>query len=255
MNTLAAPSHWQCIEFVSDLHLHEGLPRTFDAFSNYLAHTTADAVLILGDLFEAWVGDDMRHQPFEAQCTAALAQAGQRLHLGIMVGNRDFLLGADMLNACHAHALPDPMVLSAFGRRHLLTHGDAWCLNDTAYMALRQQIHAAAWTAPFLARPLTERLALAKKMREGSQAEQAQMLAVADVDASMAQEIMALHRCESLIHGHTHRPESAAFTPNGLWRHVLSDWDLDGPHAELSTARAQVLRLTRTGIERANLPE
>jgi len=251
VNTLTAPSTWQSIEFVSDLHLHEGLPRTFDAFSNYLAQTTADAVLILGDLFEAWVGDDMRHQSFEAQCTDALARAGQRLHLGIMVGNRDFLLGADMLSACHAHHLADPTVLSAFGHKHLLTHGDAWCLNDTAYMALRQQIRAPAWTQPFLARPLAERLAVARDMRASSKAEQNQMLAMADVDASVAQDLMSAHQCESLIHGHTHRPESAIFTTDGKWRHVLSDWDLDGTHG--TPNRAQVLRLTASGFARTHL--
>src|SRR5690606_6723402 len=137
MHALQAPPSWRCIDFISDLHLHAGLPRTAHAFFNHLRHSRADAVFILGDLFEAWVGDDMRHEPFEAQCTAELAAAGKRLYLGLMVGNRDFLLGLDMAQACHAHLLPDPTVLEAFGQRTLLVHGDELCLADETYLRFR----------------------------------------------------------------------------------------------------------------------
>jgi UDP-2,3-diacylglucosamine hydrolase len=247
VSKLEAPDHWQCMEFISDLHLHEGLPQTTLAFEAYLANTQADAVFILGDLFEAWVGDDMRHQPYEARCTAALSQAGQRLWLGFMAGNRDFLLGADMLAACHAHRLDDPTVLSAFGCNYVLTHGDAWCLNDSAYLAFREKIRQPDWAQQFLTRPLEERLLVAKQMRTNSQAQQGGMGDLADVDPSISEKWLTDSQARDLIHGHTHRPATEVFTPAGHWRHVLSDWDMDGVHG---APHAQVLRLTSAGFER-----
>jgi len=247
---LSAPGHWQCIEFISDLHLHEGLPQTTLAFEDYLANTQADAVFILGDLFEAWVGDDVREQPYEARCSHALTQAGQRLWLGFMAGNRDFLLGKDMLNACHAHLLDDPTVLTAFGQNLLLTHGDAWCLNDPAYLAFREKIRHPAWIEQFLTRSLNERLLVAQHMRANSKAEQGGMGDLADVDPVLAEHWLSDNHAQALIHGHTHRPASEAFTPAGHWRHVLSDWDLDGTHGK---PHAQVLRLTHAGFERINI--
>jgi len=135
------------------------------AWQRYMAHTPADAVLILGDLFEMWVGDDMRSEPFEALCTQTLRQAGQRLWLGVMVGNRDFLVGQELLAACQGHALPDPLLLDAFGQRHVLTHGDAWCLSDTDYMAFRQMVRNPTWQQQFLQASLHQRLAFERKAR------------------------------------------------------------------------------------------
>jgi UDP-2,3-diacylglucosamine hydrolase len=249
-DALNAPPSWRCIDFVSDLHLHAGLPRTAEALATYLTHTSADAVLILGDLFEAWVGDDMRHTGFEAACTAFLAQAGQRLHLGLMVGNRDFLLGDDMIAACHAHALPDPTILNAFGQRVLLTHGDALCLADQDYLRFRSQVRQPAWREGFLARPLTDRLMVARQMREASAKHQGQQMPDnwADVDEASAGSWMASAAVPTLVHGHTHRPQSAPFGNPGGTRHVLSDWDFDGAHP-----RGEVLRMSAQGFERLPL--
>lgn len=254
-HTLIAPPTWRCIDFISDLHLHEGLPGTTQALADYLANTSADAVLILGDLFEAWVGDDMRTQPYEAECTRILAQAGQRLHLGVMVGNRDFLLGTDMLSACHAHPLGDPTVLLAWGGRTLLTHGDALCLADTDYLHFRAQVRQAAWQQSFLAKPLDERLDQARRMREASQAHQqvqaSTSMGWADVDEGAATDWMRGAQSLRLIHGHTHQPGDHPFGPPGGMRHVLSDWDLD--HAQ--HPRAQILRLTEAGLQRLALTQ
>jgi len=249
-DVLNAPPSWQCIDFVSDLHLHAGLPRTAQALADYLRNTPADAVLILGDLFEAWVGDDMRHTGFEADCTAFLTEAGKRLHLGLMVGNRDFLLGRDMIQACHAHALPDPTLLHAFGQNVLLTHGDAMCLADTSYLRFRAQVREPAWRDAFLTKPLTDRLAVARQMREASASHQHQQTQDnwADVDEVAAGAAMASAKSTDLVHGHTHRPQSAPFGIKGGTRHVLSDWDLDGDHP-----RAEVLRLSAQGFERLPL--
>ena len=249
-DTLNAPPSWRCIDFISDLHLHEGLPQTTAALASYLHHTPADAVLMLGDIFEAWVGDDMRTQPYEAHCVQILAQAGARLHLGIMVGNRDFLLGQAMLEACHAHRLADPTVLHAFGQQSLLIHGDALCLVDTDYLAFRAQVRNPAWQQAFLAHPLQARLAQARQMREASQMRQHNQQAEtwADVDEQAAAAWMTQAQAQRLIHGHTHRPADEAFGPPGATRHVLSDWDLDH-----GSARAEVLRLTAQGLQRLTL--
>jgi len=247
---LHAQAHWRCIDFISDLHLHDGLPLTLATLAQHLATTNADAVLLLGDIFEAWVGDDMRSQPFEAQCTQMLAQAGRRLHLGLMVGNRDFLVGHDMITACHAHALPDPTVLHAFGQQALLIHGDELCLADAPYLKFRTQVRSAAWQQVFTAQPLPQRLAQARQMRQASMAKQQgqQPETWADVDEGAARSWLQAAQSSTLVHGHTHRPADEAFA--GGTRHVLSDWDLDGGHGH---ARAEVLRWTADGWHRLSL--
>jgi predicted phosphodiesterase len=130
---LDAPTDWRAIDFISDLHLSPALPRTFESWARYLRETPADAVFMLGDLFEVWVGDDARDLPFERRCVEVLADAAHRRRIGFMAGNRDFLVGAEMLRASGLVGLPDPTLLSAWGRRALLTHGDALCLADTDY--------------------------------------------------------------------------------------------------------------------------
>lgn len=247
---LDAPPSWRCIDFISDLHLHEDLPHTTAAFAAYLRSTPADAVLILGDLFEAWVGDDMGQQPYEQSCVSMLREVGQRCHLGIMVGNRDFLLGADMLAACAAHPLHDPTVLQAWGQRALLMHGDELCLADTDYLRFRAQVRQSAWQSTFLAAPLSARLDQARQMRAASQAhQQAQTPSEwVDVDQATAAAWMEASDASLLIHGHTHRPQSQPFgRPDGM-RHVLSDWDLDH-----GIPRAEVLRWQASGFERIAL--
>ena len=142
IHTLVAPERWQQVELLSDLHLGPDTPGTLARLEQHLAQTPADAVLLLGDIFEVWVGDDARHEPFEAGVVRMLHAASQRLNLFFMHGNRDFLVGADMLAACGMTALPDPTVLAAFVQRWLLVHGDAQCLDDTAYQAFRRQVRS-----------------------------------------------------------------------------------------------------------------
>lgn len=248
---LIAPPSWRCIDFVSDLHLQASHPRTFDAFTAYLRQTPADALFLLGDVFEAWVGDDMRELPFEAACTQALASAGQRLALHLMVGNRDFLLASAMAEACHARLLDDPTILVAHGQRHLLTHGDAWCLDDTGYLAFRGQVRQPAWQAAFLAQPMDTRLVAARGLREASEARKHTMSHDdwADVDPLYARDQMVRAQAAVLIHGHTHRPGTMPFGPAGGMRHVLSDWELDA-----APSRAEVLRLNAEGFQRLRWP-
>lgn len=239
-----APEDWRAIDFVSDLHLCESMPRTFGAWAAHLRHTRADAVVILGDLFEVWVGDDVRERPFERRCLEVLAEAASHRTLAFMVGNRDFLFGTAAVRAAGMRALADPTVLDAWGRRLLLSHGDALCLDDAPYQAFRRQVRDPAWQQAFLARPLAERLQIAADMRRASMTRrQFDGDAAADIDAAEAVRWLHAMGAAELVHGHTHRPGSAALAP-GYKRHVLSDWDLD------DADRAEVLRLTRDGLQR-----
>ncbi len=242
---LAAQDAWHTIDMVSDLHLSEALPQTYAAFSQYLARTSANAVLILGDLFEAWVGDDMAEHGFERDCVDMLARASAHRALWFMVGNRDFLAGAGLLRRAGMVALKDPTLLNAWGQRVLLTHGDALCLGDAPYQAFRAEVRSPAWQAAFLARPLSERLQIAADIRHASKSRrQFDGAADADVDAAEAVRWLRAAGTTELVHGHTHRPGRNALAL-GYERHVLSDWDLDD-----SRPRAEVLRLTRQGLQR-----
>ena len=240
----ATPASWRQIDFISDLHLCAAMPRTVDALARHLRQTSADAVFILGDLFEVWVGDDARGLPFESACVDILADAASRRQIAFMVGNRDFLLGPAMLRACGLMGLPDPTVLTAWGQRLLLSHGDGLCLADKPYQAFRREVRSAEWQTTFLARPLDERLAIAATMRQASD-ERRRFDGAADADIDTGEAVRWMHGLGTaeLVHGHTHRPGSENMAP-GFKRHVLSDWDLD------AGSRAEVLRLSRDGFER-----
>jgi UDP-2,3-diacylglucosamine hydrolase len=244
---LRLPAAVQVIEFISDLHLCPELPHTVAAFRRYLAQCQADALFILGDLFEAWVGDDTLDQPFEASLAQALQHAAQRLPVHVMRGNRDFLLGDRFFSHTACHELADPTALAAFGQTVLLSHGDALCLADEDYQRFRAEVRAPAWQAALLARPLAERLAMAAQMRAASQAHQQQKDPVtwADADPVLAGQWLAQAGASTLIHGHTHRPATER-RAEGWQRLVLSDWDLDHGQAD----RAEVLRWTPAGFSR-----
>lgn len=249
-----AEPQWQRVEFVSDLHLSDATPATFELWAHYLRTTQADAVFILGDLFEVWIGDDARAPGSFAQRAADVLQEAASLRpMSFMVGNRDFLVGAAMLRDCGVVALPDPTLLDAWGQRILLSHGDELCLSDTEYQRFRGEVRRDAWRLAFLAKPLAERERLARSMRDASEAAKRAKFSgkpVAewvDVDAAAAVSWMHASGSRTLIHGHTHRPGSEVLAP-GYVRHVLSDWDVDNV-----PRRAEVLRLTRDGITRIDL--
>jgi UDP-2,3-diacylglucosamine hydrolase len=244
---LQAPAHWRCIDFISDLHLSAETPRTFDAWADFLRHTEADAVFMLGDLFEVWIGDDVRHQAFEAKCAQLMLEVSRSRSLAFMAGNRDFLLGDEMLQASGVAHLSDPTLLIAFGQRVLLTHGDELCLADTSYQQFRALVRSASWQKGFLAKPIEERRQLARVIRDESEMRKLgkpSPVDWADVDANAAMAWLRAGHSPTMIHGHTHRPGSEAIV-DGFTRHVLSDWDMDDePH------RAEVMRLTKNGFKR-----
>jgi UDP-2,3-diacylglucosamine hydrolase len=240
-----APAHWQVIECLSDVHLTAEAPRTFDAWRMQMLGGDADAIFILGDLFEAWVGDDSRDSDFEHTCVEVLREAAALRTVAVMHGNRDFLIGEVMLAHCGARALPDATVLHAFRRRTVLTHGDALCLEDIEYQRFRAMVRDPGWQAAFLKRPLAERQAMARAMRDASTAHQAQLSPAlwADVDPAAALQLLDAAGSNTLVHGHTHRPGRVVLSATAA-RHVLSDWDFDG-----DAARGNVLRLTANGVQ------
>jgi UDP-2,3-diacylglucosamine hydrolase len=246
---LTAPSHWRTIDFISDLHLQASEPTTVAAFEHYLATTTADALFILGDLFEVWVGDDAISEvgSFEAQGCAALRAASKRLPVYFMHGNRDFLAGPAFLAHCGLIGLADPTVLAFAGQRWVISHGDLLCLDDVDYQRFRLQARSAEWQARFLSQPLATRRAQARGIREESEARKQSGAIYADVDAPAAVAWLRAARAHTLIHGHTHRPAEHALAP-GLQRVVLSDWD-----AAALPPRAETLRLSAAGLERLPL--
>ena len=238
---LTAPPHWRCIDFISDLHLQASEPATFEAWQNALQTTRADALFILGDLFEVWVGDDvapnLNDASFEAQCARVLQATAQRIPVFFMHGNRDFLLGPAFARLCGLTLLADPTVLCAGPERYLLSHGDALCLDDTEYLKFRAQVRSAAWQEAFLSQPLEQRQAVARDLRAQSESRKQTGVTYADVDAQAARDWLHTAHAHTLIHGHTHRP-AIHNLGNGLRRIVLSDWD-----AAAIPARFEVLRL------------
>jgi UDP-2,3-diacylglucosamine hydrolase len=243
----SAPPAWRTIEFISDLHLHAAEPATFDAWRRYMRDSAAQAVFILGDLFEVWVGDDAATEPgFAADCAAVLQAASAHASVFFMHGNRDFLVGDGFLASCGTTLLADPTVLTFEGRRWLLTHGDSLCLDDAEYLQFREQVRAPAWQREFLAKPLAERRAIARGMRAQSEARKQAGAVYADVDAAAASAWMQAADAQVLIHGHTHRPADHAM-PGGQ-RIVLTDWD-----AAAVPPRMEALRLSAAGARRVPL--
>jgi len=237
---LQAPSDWKLVDFISDLHLHASDLLTFEAWKHYLNHTAADAVFILGDLFEVWLGDDAAGVPdsFEFQCVQVLREASKNTHLYLMHGNRDFLMGESLMQASHCTMLKDPSVFTMGGQRWLLSHGDALCLDDTAYIAFRETVRSASWQSEFLSQSLGVRRSIARNIRNQSEARKQTDSAYADVDSQAAIKILMQTGATTLIHGHTHRPANHWLGP-AHQRIVLSDWDLSA-----SPPRAEVLRLS-----------
>jgi UDP-2,3-diacylglucosamine hydrolase len=221
-----------------------------------MQNTPADAVFILGDLFEVWVGDDVltpsahsntvaRHEglTFEERCRRVLHQCAQDKALYFICGNRDFLIGEAFSKAMQA--LPDPTVLTFGKERYLLSHGDALCLADTEYQTFRAQVRSSQWQAEFLARPLVERLHMARSMRAQSEARKLQGGPWVDLDPAQTAIWMQACGAQHMVHGHTHEGVDHALSnpcsasTGQSMRHVLCDW-----HADARPPRTQVLRIT-----------
>lgn len=215
--------------FVSDLHLSPERPAITAAFERFLMDSApaAEALYILGDLFEYWAGDDDLADPFNARIARALAQLAARIPLYLMHGNRDFLLGSDFARATGARLLPDPSVVTLHGTPTLLMHGDTLCTDDTDYQRFRALVRTARWQADFLALPLEARKEKIAALRAQSETEKAgKPAAIMDVNPQAVEAALRSHATPRLIHGHTHRPGRHAHRVDGMLceRWVLPDW-------------------------------
>lgn len=262
-SVLKAPTHWREIDFISDLHLQVDDPATFAAWQTYMQTTPADAVFILGDLFEVWVGDDVMDHPstdlhqadtaraslepsFEKRCVDVLKATSQRLSIFILHGNRDFLLSTAFETESGSRLLNDPTRLEFADQVWLLSHGDSLCLADTDYLSFKAQVRSTSWKQTFLAKPIQERLSLARSIRQQSELRKKTGLGYADVDGAEAIKWLETHQASTLVHGHTHKPDDHWLEKKCLssdrsqvfQRIVLSDWD-----ALATPPRTEVLRL------------
>lgn len=219
--------------FVSDTHLSESQPELTDGFFRFLQDRAAgaEALYILGDLFDAWIGDDEK-TPLSRSVILhlrALADEGTRIYL--MHGNRDFLLGQDFARAAGCELLPDPTVINLYGQPTLLMHGDSLCTRDQEYMAFRRQLRSPRWQAEVLSRPLEERRELARQLRAQSTSMNSNKAQdIMDVTPEEVTKVMRREKTPLLIHGHTHRPARHAVQLGDQLaeRIVLGDWHQRG---------------------------
>nr|WP_234464883.1 UDP-2,3-diacylglucosamine diphosphatase [Stutzerimonas stutzeri] len=218
---------------ISDLHLEEERPDITRAFLHFLATRArqAEALYILGDFFEVWIGDDAM-TPFQqsiANALRALSERGTRIYL--MHGNRDFMLGKGFCRAAGCTLLGDPSVVEFGGERVLLMHGDSLCTRDEGYMRLRRLLRNPLSLFILRNLPLSTRRKLARKLRDESRA-QTRMKAsdIIDVTPELIPRVLAEHGVRTLIHGHTHRPATHELEVDGhpARRIVLGDWDQQG---------------------------
>jgi len=215
--------------FASDLHLDSEAPWAIDAFLKFLGGEArgAEALDLLGDLFEVWVGDD-DDNPDNARASAGLAAlAASGVAVYALHGNRDFLLGAPFEQRTGVKLLPDPVKLDLYGVPTLLSHGDVFCTGDTSYQQLRSIVRKPRWQADFLALPLAARRELANAARAGSKAHTGRTIPmIMDVNPEAVAHAMRATGTTRLIHGHTHRPDIHELSIDGTRaeRVVLAPW-------------------------------
>jgi UDP-2,3-diacylglucosamine hydrolase len=215
--------------FISDLHLDASRPHITRLFVEFVGREAvkANALYILGDLFEAWIGDDAGDETSNQVADALAGLHARGVPCFFMHGNRDFLLGDAYARRARIVLLPDGSVLEIEGERVLLMHGDRLCTDDGPYQAFRAQSHEAAWQRAFLARPVAERRTFAVQARnESARYTKSVSDAITDVNADAVVTTLGESRTQRLIHGHTHRPAIHTLAIDGrtVDRIVLGDW-------------------------------
>lgn len=230
--------------FISDLHLQESRPDITSTLLHFLKANEgqSDALFILGDLFEVWIGDDdvSELNSTIAKALAAFNRAGAWVFIGH--GNRDFLIGPDYAEQCGATLIEDPYILRSESGSVVLLHGDQLCIDDTEYMKFREQVRDPDWQREFLAKSLDERHAFANQARQQSQSAIADKSGqIMDVDQNEVLQLLKSTQQTTVIHGHTHRPaihqiqlDSPIAEHSEARRIVLGDWDQQGWFAELN---------------------
>ena len=222
----------QSAAFISDLHLaagDDGQLELLGRFLQRLREQRIGALFVLGDLFDAWPGDDFLGDPFATRVAVLLKQQSDAgVGLYFMAGNRDFLIGEGFGSATGVQILSDPTAVVVAGRPMLLSHGDLLCTDDAAYQAFREQVRSQHWRTSFLAQPLAERQRIAAGLRSESELAKAEKSAqLMDVNHEAVVSLMREHRQATLLHGHTHRPGKHQFEFDTELRErwVLPDWD------------------------------
>lgn len=235
--------------FISDLHLCSERPAISRIFFDFLKKQalSAQALYILGDLFEYWAGDDDLAEPLNSMVATALGGLSDHgVALYLMHGNRDILIGKIFADACGATLLPDPSLIDLCGKPTLLMHGDTLCTEDEDYQAFRAQVHDADWQQQFLAQPLAARKAFIEQLRGKSEHEKhGKSQEIMDVAEDSVKAVLRQHRHPRLIHGHTHRPARHLHSVDGKTceRWVLSDWYDHGEYLRCDESGCAVVKL------------
>ena len=221
--------------FISDLHLDPQHPGVIQAFYGFLesiaANPETESLYILGDFFEAWLGDD-DDTPVYAEIKTALRKVvDSGLSIFVMHGNRDFLLGESFCRTTGVELLAEPSLIMVAGQPLLLMHGDSLCTRDLDYMRFRQQVRDHQWQQQFIAQPLADRKRYVAAARQKSKSlTQRKAKDIMDVTPAAVEQVFVDYDVTTLIHGHTHRPARHALTVDGRQceRIVLGDWDTYG---------------------------
>jgi UDP-2,3-diacylglucosamine hydrolase len=236
---------------ISDLHLTPSMPLTAQRFFDFCEKDApkVEAVFILGDLFEYWVGDDVAlPSPFQQEVRAALAHLSTKVKTFYLHGNRDFLVGADFLKKTGMTLLKDPACIEIAGNQYILSHGDALCTADVGYQVFRTWVRKPWIQKLFLQLPVAWRLAIARQLRSNShlqgqaayQTPSAEYRIKTNVTLDACAALMQAHSQSRLIHGHTHisNHHREQLGEQTWQRWVLSDWDLDHPETVLPKANS-----------------
>ena len=236
--------------FVSDVHLDAGAPEATEQFLEFLRTHAADAeaLYILGDLFEAWVGDDDPDPAKACICDGLRALTEHGVGCFVLHGNRDFLIGRDFCQKTGSRLLADPVVADLDGERVLLTHGDALCTDDHSYQELRSTVRTPEWQRRFLALPLADRALLANQARAGSKEHTARAIPnIMDVNEDAVSTAYRATRVRRIIHGHTHRPgiHDTAIEGEPAQRLVLGAWYEQGSYIQYENGRYELRNLAR----------
>jgi UDP-2,3-diacylglucosamine hydrolase len=237
--------------FISDLHIDASRRPIIRQFTEFLQTEAraADALYILGDLFDSWVGDDAPDAGQSAAIAAIKALTSSGVPCFVMHGNRDFLLGPQFCTDTGARLLPDPLIVTLYGEPVLVMHGDALCTDDRAYQRLRATVRDEDWQRHFLALSVAARRALAGAARTGSKAHMASMQdAITDVNAESVAAALRAAGTSILLHGHTHRPgvHTLSVDERECARIVLGDWHAQGSLVRWDSSGPELLSMPRT---------
>jgi UDP-2,3-diacylglucosamine hydrolase len=236
--------------FVSDLHLDAAAPEAVDQFLDFLRTDVADAeaLYILGDLFEVWVGDDDPDPTKARVCEGLRALTATGVGCFVLHGNRDFLIGRDFCRRTGSRLLADPVVADLDGERVLLTHGDALCTDDHSYQELRSTVRTPEWQRRFLALPLADRELIANQARAGSKEHISRTIPnIMDVNQDAVSTAYRATKVRRIIHGHTHRPgvHDTAIEGEAAQRLVLGAWYEQGSYIRYENGRYDLRELPR----------